>query len=148
MGHQSPNPPQPAQWMTTTRIRSHPGSSQRRFSPTNCKCETTPLGPRPARVYPLASGQVSSLTSLRALRELKQQQQEGNESRTDLERPSWFKTSSCAPWAKMWLQEHLEGNSRRCVSVWLKWGMVNWKTEKQPVVFFSSLLELFLKHYP
>lgn len=52
MGHQSPNPPQPAQWISATRIRSHPGPSQRGFRPTNCKSEAASLGPRPAWVYP------------------------------------------------------------------------------------------------
>ncbi len=52
MGHQSPNPPQPAQWISATRIWSHPCPSQRPFRPTHCKCEAAPLGPRPAWVYP------------------------------------------------------------------------------------------------
>lgn len=43
--------PQPAQWISATRIRSHPGPSQRPFTPTKYKCEAAPLGPRPARVY-------------------------------------------------------------------------------------------------
>lgn len=92
MGHQSPNPPQPAQWISATRIRSHPGSSQRHFRSTNCKCEAAPNGPKTCLSLPIASGQVASLTSLSGLRELKQQQQKGKGSLTDLERPSWYKT--------------------------------------------------------
>lgn len=52
MGHQSPNPPQPAQWISATRIWSHAGPSQRPFRPSNCKSEVATLGPRPAWVYP------------------------------------------------------------------------------------------------
>lgn len=52
MGHQSSNPHQPAQWISTTRIWSRPCPSQRALTPTKCKSEVAPLGQRPAGVYP------------------------------------------------------------------------------------------------
>lgn len=52
MGHQSSNPHQPAQWISATRIWSHPGPSQRPLTPTKHKSEVAPLGQRPAGVYP------------------------------------------------------------------------------------------------